>query len=487
MTETYDNIVNHLEGNLGGYAMKSFDSSTFVDGGELFAFYTDIWKKETENYKIVNRTPIQHQRDRILYSNGVRKQSERYHILYRGGQRIIRNYITHTMRMMQVARTICRALKLNEDFAEAIVLGSKVGALPFIHASKEIVSKWIKERIQNIDIHEEQFESRGQKPGSLNLIDPTYLPTFPEWIRRIKNNKIKAYVEEYIPYATGQGIDEAYSSGKQGYWLLTTNPYTHESQTNSFTPELMYGIWRHSLNAPFGKDTFSHKQKISKATQDFHTIQWDNVTYESIVVQYADDITWIIENLNDSNNAALVNNPQNKGLFQELFDQGNYESKILIQGLSKRDSGKLYSYFINDFITHSQSILNKKDGIETKLLLKSGDSNYKIGLSDEGLAVLNNFKEFLHKRVFSENRVSHRKRMLETITEGCMDLIYSGKEEYLHRYIENKSNIEGWTDEQKSVGLKLLDNDIHRIQVTVNVFSELSDQEIFSFVGMDSF
>jgi hypothetical protein len=56
----------------------------------------------------------------------------------------------------------------------------------------------------------------------------------------------------------------------------------------------MYGIWRHSLNSPFGKDTFLHKQKITKASKEYHTIEWNNVTYESIVVQYADDITWVI-------------------------------------------------------------------------------------------------------------------------------------------------------------------------------------------------
>jgi dGTP triphosphohydrolase len=487
MLDTYESVVQHLEGSLGNYAMKSFDSKTFVDGGEFFAYYTDIWKKDTENFKLNNRTPIQHQRDRILYSNGVRKQSERYHILYRGGQRIIRNYITHTMRMMQVARTICRALKLNEDFAEAIVLGSKVGALPFIHASKDKVSNWIKEKIKIYDQHEEQYASKTQKSVGIDFDDPEYLPKHPDWIRRIKNNKVKTLVEEYIPFATGLDINEAYSSGKQGYWLLTTNPYTHESQTSSFTPELMYGIWRHSLNAPFGKDSFFHKQKITKASNEYHKIEWSNVSYESLVVQYADDITWVIENLNDSNNATLLNNPQNKGLFQELFDQGNFESKILIQGLSKRDSGKLYSYFINDFITHSQSILSKKDGLESKILLKEGDKNYIIGLSVEGQSVLKNFKDFLNKKVFSENRVSHRKKMLETITEGCMDLIYNGKDEYLHRYIDIKGNIDGWTDEQKKLALNLLDNDIHRIQVTVNVFSELSDQEIFSFVGMDSF
>jgi dGTP triphosphohydrolase len=483
MADTYQNIVSHLEGHLETYAMKSFDSTTFVDGGDLFNFYTDIWKKDSENFKLNNRTPIQHQRDRILYSNGIRKQSERYHILYGGGQRIIRNYITHTMRMMQVARTICRALKLNEDFAEAIVLGSKVGALPFIHASKDVVSKWITEKIGEYDKRENSFDNH----RDLKLfIDDKHLPNHPNWIRAIQSEKVRAEVLERIPHATGQKVDDAYTSGKQGYWLLTMNPYTNESLGNSFSPELMYGVWRHSLNAPFGKDTFTHNQKINKASNEYHKIDWRNVSYESLVVQYADDITWVIENLNDSNTATLLGNPNSRGLFRDLFDQNNYDSILLMQGLSKGDSGKLYSYFINDFINNSIKVLGKKDGLESKMLLKTGDEEYIIGLSKEGKEILNNFKNFLHDRVFKENKVLHRKKMLSTITDGCIDLIYKDRE-YLNKYLQTKGNIEGWNDEQKKTSLNLLNNEIHRIQATVNIFSELSDQEIFSFVGMDSF
>ncbi|MDD4994114.1 MAG: hypothetical protein PHR83_17990 [Paludibacter sp.] len=483
MTDSYKNIVDQLEGHLGSYAMKSFDSNIFVDGGDLFKYYTDIWKKDVEHLRLNNRTPIQHQRDRILYSNGIRKQSERYHILYGGGQRIIRNYITHTMRMMQVARTICRALKLNEDFAEAIVLGSKVGALPFIHASKDVVSKWIKEKVDEYDKRENSYEST----KSQNLfVDEKHLPNHPHWIRNIKSDKVRAEVLENIPYATGQKVDDAYTSGKQGYWLLTMNPYTNESQGNSFSPELMYGVWRHSLNAPFGKDSFIHNQKIHKASSEYHKIDWSNVSYESLVVQYADDITWVIENLNDSNTAILLGNPNNRGLFRDLFDQNNYDSTLLMQGLSKGDSGKLYSYFINDFISNSSNILNRKDGKECKILLKEGDSDYTIGLSKEGKEILGHFKKFLQDRVFNENKVLHRKKMLSTITDGCIDLIYKDRE-FLNKYLQTKGNIEGWNDEQKKVASELLNNDIHRIQTTVNIFSELSDQEIFSFVGMDSF
>lgn len=483
-TENYEPTVNHLESDLADYAMKSFDSKMFIDGGEVYKYYNDLWNKDVE--KLNNRTPIQHQRDKILYSNGIRKQSERYHILYRGGQRIIRNYITHTMRMMQVTRTICRALKLNEDFAEALVLGSKIGALPFIHASKNVISKWITEKIKSLDNREEMQYSR-ESSGKLILLDDKYLPNHPEWIRQIKNEKIKNQVENYIPFATGKEINDAYSSGKQGYWLLTTNPYTVESQGNSFIPELMYGIWRHSLDAPVRKDTFLYKQKINKATTDFHSIEWSNVTFEAIVVKYADDITWVIENLNDANNATLINNPTSKGLFQELYDQGNFEPNVLNKGLSKKDSGQLYSYFISDFIHYSRTVFNKRDGIETKQRFKAGEFDCLVGLSKEGQEILNSFKSFLNGRVFSENRVFHRKKMLETITDGCIDLIYNGKDDFLKKYIETKYNIEGWTDESKKIAIELLNNDIHRIQVSVNVFSELSDQEIFSFVGMDSF
>jgi hypothetical protein len=129
--------------------------------------------------------------------------------------------------------------------------------------------------------------------------------------------------------------------------------------------------------------------------------------------------------------------------------------------------------------------LEKKDGIESKILLKDGDKGTIIGLSSEGRDVLVSFKKFLQDRVFNEIKVVNRKKMLATISEGCIDLLYRDKE-HLSKYLETKANIEGWNEEQKRISLELLNNEIHRIQVAVNVFSEKSDQEIFSYVGMES-
>ena len=140
----YHESVNRIEEGLLKCAKKSFEpfSQQFVDGRDVFSHFSNRWANEANRIVLRNRTPIQLERDRILYSQGMRKQTEKYHVLYNGQRRIVRAYATHTMKMAQVSRAICRGLALNQDFAEAMALGAKVGAVPFVHASKQAVSTW---------------------------------------------------------------------------------------------------------------------------------------------------------------------------------------------------------------------------------------------------------------------------------------------------------------------------------------------------------
>ncbi|MEQ1764523.1 MAG: hypothetical protein ABL984_15440 [Pyrinomonadaceae bacterium] len=474
--EEYRDLIKYVEGNLAGYAIKSEDCTTFIDGTDSVQVYSDMWASDNDRYKINNRTPIQHQRDRILYSHGVRKQAERYHVLYQGGHRVLRNYITHTMRMMQVTKSICRGLRLNQDFAEAIALGSKLGALPFIHASKGAVSEWMKRKIIKEDGKRLDYDTTSHT-GSLKYSNPNHLPEHPQWIRDIKSKSLRESVEANIPFAVGKQVDEPYESGKQGYWLLTTNPYTKQSLPSSFSREMMFGIWRHSLNTPVGKDSFRHHQRVDESK--LHTIEWNNVSFESIVVQYADDITWVIENLNDAHFAS----PSEHGIFKELLSQSNFEIPMLSNGLSRNDAGVLYTYFINDFIQHSSKLLQKQDE-EFKWRLRGGEEDMAVGLSGEATNALTEIKSFLFSNVFVEQKLEYRTKMLATISDLCVDLIYEN-DEYLRHYIDNKATREGWK-QMRVRALELLNDPVHRIQVAVNIFSELSDQEIFSFIGMES-
>lgn len=84
----YYETVARIEDGLLKCAKRSFDpaSPLFVDGEEIFRHFATRWEKGSK-FKLQNRTPIQLERDRILYSQGMRKQTAKYHVFLEGGQK----------------------------------------------------------------------------------------------------------------------------------------------------------------------------------------------------------------------------------------------------------------------------------------------------------------------------------------------------------------------------------------------------------------
>src|SRR5690349_21103049 len=78
------------------------------------------------------RTCFQRDRDRILHSKAFRRLKYKTQVFIAPGDHY-RTRLTHTLEVAQVARTIGRALQLNEDLIEAIALGHDVGHTPFGH------------------------------------------------------------------------------------------------------------------------------------------------------------------------------------------------------------------------------------------------------------------------------------------------------------------------------------------------------------------
>ena len=79
------------------------------------------------------RTEYQRDRDRILHSKSFRRLKFKTQVFIAPEGDHFRTRLTHTLEVQQVARTIARALRLNEDLAEAIALGHDLGHTPFGH------------------------------------------------------------------------------------------------------------------------------------------------------------------------------------------------------------------------------------------------------------------------------------------------------------------------------------------------------------------
>lgn len=86
------------------------------------------------------RTAYQRDRDRIIHSKAFRRLKHKTQVFISPEGDHYRTRLTHTLEVSQIARTIARSLRLNEDLAEAISLGHDLGHTPFGHAGESALN-----------------------------------------------------------------------------------------------------------------------------------------------------------------------------------------------------------------------------------------------------------------------------------------------------------------------------------------------------------
>ena len=86
------------------------------------------------------RPCFQRDRDRILHCKAFRRLKQKTQVFLSPEGDHYRTRLTHTLEVSQIARTISRALRLNEDLTEAIALGHDLGHTPFGHAGEKALS-----------------------------------------------------------------------------------------------------------------------------------------------------------------------------------------------------------------------------------------------------------------------------------------------------------------------------------------------------------
>lgn len=87
------------------------------------------------------RTEFQRDRDKILHCNSFRRLKHKTQVFLSPAGDHYRTRLTHTLEVSQIARTIARALRLNEDLTEAIALGHDLGHTPFGHAGERMLNE----------------------------------------------------------------------------------------------------------------------------------------------------------------------------------------------------------------------------------------------------------------------------------------------------------------------------------------------------------
>jgi dGTPase len=103
-------------------------------------------RRRTEEENSPLRTPFQRDRDRIVHSKSFRRLKHKTQVFVAPEGDHYRTRLTHTLEACGIARTVARALALNEDLTEAIGLGHDLGHPPFGHAGEETLDAALRER-----------------------------------------------------------------------------------------------------------------------------------------------------------------------------------------------------------------------------------------------------------------------------------------------------------------------------------------------------
>lgn len=93
-----------------------------------------VWEEEDDI-----RTPFQRDRDRIIHSKAFRRLKHKTQVFLAPQGDHYRTRLTHVLEVSQIARTVAKALRLNEDLTEAVALGHDLGHTPFGHAGEVIL------------------------------------------------------------------------------------------------------------------------------------------------------------------------------------------------------------------------------------------------------------------------------------------------------------------------------------------------------------
>lgn len=220
------------------------------------------------------RTDFQRDRDRILHSKAFRRLKHKTQVFISPEGDHYRTRLTHTLEVSQIARTIARALRLNEDLAEAIALGHDLGHTPFGHAGEAALDKihpgGFRHNEQSIRVVEELERSGGLnltyevRDGILNHSGTDVAETLEGKI--IKLSDRIAYINHDIDDALRAEIIDINSIPQECLEILG---HSHKQRINTMIVDI--------INESMGKNHILMSKNVEYATDKLRSFMFEKV------------------------------------------------------------------------------------------------------------------------------------------------------------------------------------------------------------------
>ncbi len=225
------------------------------------------------------RTDFQRDRDRIIHCKGFRRLKFKTQVFLAPKGDHYRTRLTHTLEVSQVARTLARALRLNEDLTEAIALGHDLGHTPFGHIGEKTLDRLtpggFKHNVQSLRMVD-VLEKEGQglnltfevRDGIRNHSGEDEPVTLEGWCVR-RADRI-AYINHDIDDAIRGGILKAFELPRE---CVRTLGDTHSKRINT----MILDIVRNSAEQPYVRMS----PEVSQASDALRAFLFERVYNDS--------------------------------------------------------------------------------------------------------------------------------------------------------------------------------------------------------------
>ena len=228
------------------------------------------------------RTAYQRDRDRILHCKAFRRMKDKTQVFLAPQGDHYRTRLTHTLEVSQIARSIARALRLNEDLVEAIALGHDLGHTPFGHSGEKALEQvhpggfaHYKQSVRVVEILEKNGNGLNLtwevRDGMKNHRTSGKPSTLEGQVVRF-SDKI-AYIHHDMDDAQRAGI---ITEDDIPVTMRTFLGYTTRERLNTF----VHNIIENSLD----KDSISMSPDVYEAMMDLRSLMFRNV-YENPVAK----------------------------------------------------------------------------------------------------------------------------------------------------------------------------------------------------------
>jgi dGTPase len=248
------------------------------------------------------RTGFQRDRDRILYSKAFRRLKHKTQVFIAplGDHYVTR--LTHTLEVSQIARTIARALNLNEDLAEAIALGHDLGHTPFGHIGEDVLNdlyhggfRHSEQSLRVVDLLERDgrglnltWEVRdgilNHSKGQVDILAEGWgdVDTLEGQICKIAD--VVAYVNHDVEDAVRAGIISQSDLPKAVVEILG---HTHSQRINTLVCDIINCSWAVSGGGNSAKPTMGMNPAIAGAANTLRQFLFDRVYSPSLAGEEA--------------------------------------------------------------------------------------------------------------------------------------------------------------------------------------------------------